>query len=309
MPSTSIKATADAPPSPVTSFPLRVFFGHHKCATGWTVGIFREIALHLGRTFRVINRTQDFRHTGSLGSLVRQDGVEVLAYSNANLEHVQSLPSFRGFHVVRDPRDVLVSAYFSHRKTHGTEAWPELEEHRRRLQSLSKYDGLLAEMEFSSPFFKDMNRWDYDQDVVLEIRMEDLTADPVTHFTRIARFLHLVDTEPSSGIRGAVRHIAMRSNRWNHRGRRFMPGRIPMFPVPKTPQNTLPVDLISTIVENRSFEKLTGRKKGEENRDTHLRKGVPGDWVNHFEPEHIRVFKDRYNDLLLKLGYVDRPDW
>jgi hypothetical protein len=62
-------------------------------------------------------------------------------------------------------------------------------------------------------------------------------------------------------------------------------------------------------VEERTFERLTGRKKGQENRNTHLRKGVPGDWVNHFEPVHIRAFKNRYNDLLLKLGYVHTTDW
>jgi hypothetical protein len=308
MPSSSrVSSEVASPPS--DAFPLRVFFGHHKCATGWTVGIFREIALHLGRTFQVINRTRDFEDAGSLGELVAGDRVEVLAYSNADLEHARSLPPYRGFHVVRDPRDVLVSAYFSHRKTHGTAAWPELAAHRERLRALSKHDGLLAEMEFTAPFFEHMNRWDYGQDTVLELRMEDITADPVPHFVRIAHFLGLVDTNPAEGVQAAARRLVMQSNRWNHRGRRFMPGRLPMFPVPKTPLDTLPEETIIDIVEKRTFERLTGRKKGQENRNTHLRKGVPGDWVNHFEPEHIRAFKDRYNDLLLKLGYVHTPDW
>jgi hypothetical protein len=306
-PSSDLNATALAGAS--QPFPLRVFFGHHKCATGWTGGTLREIALHLGRTFRVVNRTQDFAAAGSLGAFVQQNGVEVLSYANASAEHAQTLPPHRGFHVVRDPRDVLVSAYFSHRKTHGTEGWPELVAHRRHLRAVSKHEGLLAEMEFSAPYFEDMLSWDYEQDHVLEVKMEDLTRDPVPHFLQIVGFLDLLDAEAPAGLTRIVRRVASKSNRWNHRGRRFMPGRLPMFPTPKTRLGTLSTELLVEIVEKRTFEKLTGRKRGQENRNTHLRKGVPGDWVNHFEPDHIRAFKDRYNDLLLKLGYVDTPDW
>ncbi len=42
---------------------------------------------------------------------------------------------------------------------------------------------------------------------------------------------------------------------------------------------------------------------GEEDVTNHYRKGVAGDWVNHFGPEHIEYFKAHYNDLLLLLGY------
>lgn len=301
--------------SPSSSFPLRAFFGHHKCATGWTGGTLREIALHLGRRFRVINRSKDFEDEGSLGAFVENNDVEFLSYANANIKDARTLPLHRGFHVVRDPRDVLVSGYFSHRKTHGTEGWPELVEHRARLRSVSKEEGLLAEMEFSASFFEEMRTWDYEQDNVLELKMEEVTADPLRHFLRIARFLEVLDDSPTSdsissdSIYRLTQRLASLSNRWNHRGRRFMPGHLPMFPTPKVQLDKLSAEVIADIVEKRTFEKLTGRKKGQENRNTHLRKGVPGDWANHFTPTHTRAFKDRYNDLLLKLGYVDSPDW
>ena len=41
----------------------------------------------------------------------------------------------------------------------------------------------------------------------------------------------------------------------------------------------------------------------------HYRRGVPGDWVNHFESDHVRVFKGRYDDLLIKLGYEKNEGW
>lgn len=291
------------------AFRLCVFFGHHKCATGWTGGTLRELALHMGRTYRVVNQTRDFAGSASLGDFVNKQGIEVLTYANANLEHARSLPAHRGFHVVRDPRDVLVSAYFSHKKTHGTANWPELIEHRERLQSLSKFDGLMAEMEFSAPFFEDMRSWDYQQDHVLELRMEDVTASPVEFFLEIAEFLGILRREELSGVGLAAHRLLTKSNRMNHRGRRFMPGRFPMFPVLKQPIHELAPAVVTEIARNRTFEKLTGRSRGQENRNTHLRKGVPGDWKNHFEPEHVAAFKDRYNDLVLDLGYASSPDW
>ena len=303
-----------ATPSPTASptehrFPLCVFYGHHKCATGWTGGTLREIALHMGRTFRVVNRAEDFASASSLRTFVSGEDVEMLSYANANIEHARSLPPHRGFHVVRDPRDVLVSAYFSHKRTHGTSGWPELATHRDRLQSLSKKEGLFAEMEFSAPFFEHMRTWDYAQDHVLEIKMETLTAKPVDHFLRITEFLGILETSDRPGIVQLAHRVASKSNRWNHRGRRFMPGNLPMFPVPRRPMNSISADLVEEIVGGRTFEKLTGRKKGQENRDTHLRKGVPGDWVNHFQPEHVSAFKSRYNDLVVQLGYEATPDW
>jgi hypothetical protein len=264
----------------------------------------------MGRRFDVINRRSDFADLPTLGAHVTRQGIEMLSYANADLEQTRTLPPHLGFHVVRDPRDVLVSAYFSHKKTHSTrEGWPELERHRAHLQSISKDDGLLAEMDFSAPFFEEMMAWDYEQENVLELKMEAVTAMPVLSFLEIADFLGILDDAPSSGVGRLVHRLASKSNRLNHRGRRFMPGNLPILPSPKRQLSTLSREMLTEIVESRSFERLTGRRKGQENRGSHLRKGVPGDWVNHFTPAHIRTFKDRYNDLILKLGYEDHLDW
>ena len=64
------------------------------------------------------------------------------------------------------------------------------------------------------------------------------------------------------------------------------------------------------IVHRHRFEvKAGGRTPGEEDRSSHYRRGQSGDWVNHFEPVHVEAFKERYNDLLLLLGYETDPDW
>lgn len=40
-----------------------------------------------------------------------------------------------------------------------------------------------------------------------------------------------------------------------------------------------------------------------------FRKGLIGDWRNHFEPEHVEAFKQAAGDHLLDLGYEPDGDW
>lgn len=308
--STSIAGPSAAAPDTARDFPLRVFFGHHKCATGWIDGILMEISFHLGRHCRIVHTPHHFDPHASLVDLVHAERVDLLAYTNADQRYVQDLPFHRGFHVVRDPRDVIVSAYFSHRNTHSTDDWPELEVHRAALRARSKEEGLLLEMEFSRPQFEAMAAWDYQQEHVLECKMEELTAEPVNGFRRIAAFLGLLEDDDRGSLRDRGRQVVYRMNRLNHRGRRFMPGRLPMFPVPRVPQSTIPTGLLDEILQQASFKRLSGgRRKGDENVHSHYRKGVPGDWKNHFTEQHVRTFKRNYNDLLLKLDYETDPDW
>ncbi len=294
----------------IKDFPLRVFFGHHKCATGWIDGILREVCFHMGINFRIVHLPVHFESAGTLGNLVRNEGVDFLAYTNAERKHIGDLPPFRGFHVVRDPRDVVVSAYYSHLYSHSTKGWSELEPHRNELKQLSKEDGLLNEMEFSRPEFEAMYDWDYNQEHVLELKMEDLTRNSVPQFFRIVRFLNILDEEEHQGIGRLLLSLNLKMNRLNQKGRRFMPGNLPMFPVPRIRIGTIPSSQLSEILEKKNFARLSGgRKRGQENVKSHYRKGVPGDWKNHFNEEHIRVFKAEYNDLLMKLGYESDADW
>ena len=63
-------------------------------------------------------------------------------------------------------------------------------------------------------------------------------------------------------------------------------------------------------VEAASFEQLSGgRTKGEEASSSFFRKGISGDWKNHFSEEDRRVFKEEAGELLIRLGYEDDLDW
>jgi hypothetical protein len=52
------------------------------------------------------------------------------------------------------------------------------------------------------------------------------------------------------------------------------------------------------------FKKLSkGRQRGQEDRNAFFRKGIIGDWKNHFDQECLEVFMQHGGDLLRDLGY------
>ena len=62
-------------------------------------------------------------------------------------------------------------------------------------------------------------------------------------------------------------------------------------------------------IEAESFQKRTGRKPGEEKVDAHHRKGVAGDWQNHFTDRLKDVFKEKFGQVLIDTGYETDLNW
>jgi hypothetical protein len=65
----------------------------------------------------------------------------------------------------------------------------------------------------------------------------------------------------------------------------------------------------TAIVEEFSFERLAGRRPGEEDKGSFLRKGMVGDWRNHFSPEAKEIFDRHAGDELILLGYERDRAW
>ncbi|MGA8688873.1 MAG: hypothetical protein WB662_02920 [Methyloceanibacter sp.] len=234
---------------------------------------------------------------------VRRNKVDMLSYQDPDMEIVRTLEDFVGFHIIRDPRDIVVSAYFSHLHSHATDNWPELSAYRAELQKLSKDDGLLLEMEFLRREFKQLYEWDYAQENVLELKMEDVVANPYDQIVRALLFIDAAaqNTPLKSRLLAAIAS-GIRDLGYLYR--------IPSLFVPNYVLPKLPVEfLLGYIYENRFSEMAKGRARGIEDACSHYRKGVAGDWVNHFKPQHKEYFKKNYNDVLLKLGYESTSDW
>ncbi len=72
----------------------------------------------------------------------------------------------------------------------------------------------------------------------------------------------------------------------------------------------LPRELVLNAVRDTRFERLSGgRPRGVEDVRSHYRKGVAGDWRNHFTPRVKAAFKARFGGLLAATGYGQEPDW
>jgi hypothetical protein len=252
---------------------LLAYFGHHKAASDWIHNIARDACQEMGLNYVYIHNARQFDH--DLGSFVRREKIDFLTYANADLSEVKDcLNCIRGFHVVRDPRDITVSAYFSHLYSHSADDFPRLVGHREKLRQSTKEQGLLLELEFEKPNFDKMNSWDYALPNVLELKMEQIIREPGEHFRRIFAFLGVLD-----GDGGGL------------------------------PRKFTAKDL-AAILDRYDFAKQSGgRKPGQEDPKSHYRKGVPGDWKNHFTEEHKTSFKQNFNDLLVKLGYEQSDNW
>lgn len=73
----------------------------------------------------------------------------------------------------------------------------------------------------------------------------------------------------------------------------------------------LPADasIVQDLLQRSSFRSFTGRDPGQEDRRRFLRKGISGDWQNHFTEEDKKIFKELAGDMLIKLRYEKDMNW
>jgi len=277
-----------------SSTPVLAYFGHHKCASSWLSDITREIAAAAGLTYAHVHNPRMFG--GDLRSYLADNRVGFLAYVNASGSVVSALDDYRGFHVIRDPRDIVVSSYFSHLYSHPTTDWPELVDHRRQLIAVDKERAMYLVIDFLEGVFEDLAGWEYSNPRVLELKMEDVVRAPEVTLLSAFEFLGLVDVDRTGlpvQLAAAVSSVKVRRP-W------LMPFRV----VP------LPASVVTRTLKRNAFAvKADGRTPGVENVSSHYRKGISGDWANHFSAGHKDYFKARYGDLLVMLGYESDRDW
>ncbi|ACB51554.1 hypothetical protein cce_2204 [Crocosphaera subtropica ATCC 51142] len=279
---------------------LLCFFGHHKCATQWIQGILREIANEMGLVYGHAHNEEIFNY--DLQEFLKQRKFDIFSYTNAKYQYIKDFHNFRGFHVIRDPRDIVVSAYYSHLYSHPVDNYDQLKEEREILQKVSKDDGLMQEIEFNQGVLEDMESWNYNQDHVMEIKLEDLSRDSYATFVDIFRFLGIVsESRPTYQERWNYL-LAITSRKTQEK---LLNNPIINVSLTKIPYETA----LGIIYENRFQKKTKGRTIGTEDVKSHYRKGVAGDWKNHFNDEHIKVFKKKYSNLLIKLGYENDDNW
>ena len=177
--------TSHGPPTAL-ALPHRILVGtHHKTGTVWMKTIFETIAVrHALRLF-----------TGFQPDLPDRWDVFFDDHSRFQFENLPR--SFRGLHLIRDPRDQAVSACFYHQ--HATESWlhaPRREFRGRTYQEMitgyaDPDDRLLFELEHNAAStIRAMQQWTYGRPEFIELTYEELITDTTLAVFRSA-FLFL----------------------------------------------------------------------------------------------------------------------
>jgi hypothetical protein len=66
---------------------------------------------------------------------------------------------------------------------------------------------------------------------------------------------------------------------------------------------------VRKCVEANDFKARTGRRPGESDPTSPIRKGIAGDWVNHFAEPQKAIYKRVCGNLLIELGYAADDRW
>jgi hypothetical protein len=286
---------------------LRAFFGRHKSASTWARNIIHDAAAALDMKILTIHVSAQYESYGTLGDMIRVERPDILIMTRPFQHEVDTIEDeLRAVHLIRDPRDIIVSGYFSHRNSHpevfGGIAWPELIEHRKTLKSVDKEAGIEAEIEFSNLFLEPMSTWNYHQPGVLEIKMEDLIADQAKQWTVLFSHYEMLYPEGTGGER-----VKLAKVRWNLAARRGTPRTLALMrkALPRVPLDRLPHSYVDNVLDRYSFTNLSksDRKPGQVDENNHYRKGMARDWENHLTPRHLELINRRYGDLVQRLGY------
>jgi hypothetical protein len=99
-------------------------------------------------------------------------------------EEIKKPNNYKTFYITRDPRDIVVSWYYSMFKTHAPMG--KVEKHRNYLQKVDIDEGLTYCIKKLSLKFAFMRTWFFNNDTNVYIcRFEDLVANPIKEFDSI----------------------------------------------------------------------------------------------------------------------------
>lgn len=172
-------------------------------------------------------------------------------------------PNYRTFFILRDPRDIVVSWYFSIRYSHAV-VIDSIAEVRKLLEKLSVSEGLKYSIDIleEAGLFRAQKSWMHvsseDQKNIRIFRYEDFVRDERPFLKQLFDYMDIAMPEK---------------------------------------------EFISLYERHRFENYSEGRKKGVEDQKSHYRKGESGDWVNYFNDSILGHFLRVTEDLLKVLGY------
>ncbi len=193
------------------------------------------------------------------GDAVAAREFHVSILTNAVYDVVRDHIECPAIHIIRNPLDIVVSAYYSHFSTHDVEGWPALGDQRRVLAGCSREQGFFLTLAFleRADFYTGtpgplhaLRCWNFDDERICTVRMEDIVKD-VNY--QLGGFL--------------IENLAG------------------------------PIELPSP--GDFTFERITGgRHAGEIDDRSHYRSGRPGEWRRDLPEPVINYIRTHFRPLL-----------
>ncbi|GAB4198217.1 MAG: hypothetical protein Tsb002_33030 [Wenzhouxiangellaceae bacterium] len=244
---------------PVSLPRLAIHVCYHKCMTVYFERVMKQVANHLQLAYQYVDR-----------GAVLHDEVHLAMYPHGEID-LDALPDFHGTHLIRDPRDLLVSGYLYHLRT--DEEWcakpnpnhtslPADVSYQQYLQDMDQEDGLLFEMNHVSGYvISQIVDWDYHNPRFLELRFEQVMDNEAEVFGQVFEWY---------GLHGQALEEAVE------------------------------------IALSRSLTQLPK----DDSDAAHARQGsYIGHWRDYFTPTIKQQFKQKFGSALISLGYEQNQDW
>lgn len=246
---------------------VRVQCGYHKCLTMYFRRVSKKTAVcdnpFSGQYRHFFHRLDEFYRDCASYNISSVSG---------HCLDLERFSDIRAVHIIRDPRDMIVSGYYYHKRA--GEPWcnyvnptdddwsivnasvpkalPGETSFADYLNNVSLEEGLAAEFEFRQKHFASMMAWPTDDPRVMTVRYEDILGNEAETFRRIYNFY---------GLSFHTKFFAgMYANRYS--------------------------------------------LKSERRLASHIRNPKKGQWRDLFTPELTGEFNERFGDLLAKYGYT-----
>lgn len=190
--------------------------------------------------------------------------VSTLYMEYERFEVIEKVGEHKAFFVMRDPRDLIVSWYYSALSAHvlPKDMSKPLYEARIALKNMSLNDGL----KYAIDFWVDRGKFD------LMLSWVGKGSENI----KLIKYEDLVSTQNKLAFKELFDFLDIK----------------------------VPDDQFDRLIDAYSFRRLSGRKKGELKNGSHLRAGSSGGWKKYFDDDLMEYFDKRTNGVVGKLGYI-----
>jgi len=248
---------------------VRVHAGYHKCLTEYCKKIYRMSCTPL---LGLHGSFKHFHHR--LDAFYAECDKHPINSVSGHAINLDMFDDIRVIRFVRDPRDMLVSGYFYHKRA--AEPWCDLVDPTNAdwmvvngnvpnalpadsslagyLNAATLEEGLMAELDFRHNHYLSMLEWPVTDHRVRLYRYEDILGNEVATFSEIFNFL---------GISGLPRWLGLYA------------------------------------ADRRRASRMAGRMR-------HIRNPDSGQWRKHFTERVSSAFNERYGSILDRYGYARR---